>query len=69
LGSLEDNFPYTLMGESNLMLYPYITLILRMLSPFSFRSCPQSSFEAKHFALIEATKKAGLNCKAQPSIT
>ena len=30
MDSLEDNFPYTLMGESNLMLYPYITLILSM---------------------------------------
>jgi len=28
LDSLEDNFLYTLMGKYNLMLYPYITLIL-----------------------------------------
>ena len=34
MGSLEDNFSYTLMGKSHLMLYPYITLILRVLSGF-----------------------------------
>jgi hypothetical protein len=27
LDSLEDNFPYALMGKSNLMLYPYITVV------------------------------------------
>jgi len=32
LDSLEENFPYTLMGKSNLMLYPYITLMHLMLS-------------------------------------
>jgi hypothetical protein len=32
LDSLEDNFPYTLMGEYILMLYPYITLFLFVLS-------------------------------------
>ena len=29
MDSLEENFPYTLMGKSNLMLYPYITLCLK----------------------------------------
>ena len=28
MGSLEENLFYALMGMSNLMLYPYITLIL-----------------------------------------
>ena len=27
MGSLENNFVYALMGEINLMLYPYITTI------------------------------------------
>jgi hypothetical protein len=29
LDSLEENIPYTLMGEYNLMLYPYITRTCR----------------------------------------
>jgi hypothetical protein len=28
LGSLKSNFLYALMGKSNLMFYPYITLFL-----------------------------------------
>jgi hypothetical protein len=32
LGSLEEDFLYALMGQSHLMLYPYITLFLSMLS-------------------------------------
>ena len=31
MGSLEEDFLYALMGTSNLMLYPYITLILSVL--------------------------------------
>ena len=27
MDSLEDNFLYALMGKSNLMLYPYITIV------------------------------------------
>ena len=38
MDSLEENLSYALMGRLNLMLYPYITLMLLMLSAIAQNS-------------------------------
>ncbi len=67
MGSLEENFPYALMGKINLMLYPYITLLLRLSCTIGAGEISLRPFQSR--ALASPAPAGGESAYSRPALT